>query len=84
VSYLNAGIGKLTEQIYVALEEVRRARRLTQQVSRNYAHDPERLLGAVSAMNHSVSFASGLVKAWEIVTGEIWGEAAWRPATTRT
>lgn len=78
MSFLSTGISKLTEQIYVALDAARQARRLTRQVVRDYPNDQERMLGAVSAMNHAASYAQGMVTAWELVTGEIWGEAAWQ------
>jgi hypothetical protein len=81
VSYLNVGIGRLTNQIYVSLEDARQTRRVTQQMVRNYVGDDERMQGAVSAMDHAASFAQGLIRAWELVTGEIWGEAAWQPST---
>jgi hypothetical protein len=78
VSFHSTGIAKLTERIYVAQEEARQARLLTRQVARDYAHDPEKLQGAVSSMNHATSFCQGLVAAWELVTGEIWGQASWQ------
>jgi hypothetical protein len=82
-SYHGAGISKLTEQIYVALAEAQMARKQVQGAIRLYGNDPERIEQSVSTLNHKTSFASGLVKAWEIVTGEIWGEAAWQPTTRR-
>lgn len=84
MSYLGSGVSKLTEEIYAALVEARTAKKAVQTVIQQYRNDPERIEAAVSSMNHKSSYAMGLVKAWELVTGEIWGEASWQPATGRS
>jgi hypothetical protein len=83
VSYLNAGIGKLTEEIYTVLEDVRstRTKLRADQVLVPYPAEQVRQLAYL--LGHSTAYVTGLVKAWEIVTGEIWGEAAWQPTGRR-
>lgn len=84
MSYLGTGVSRLTEEIYAALVDASAAKKAVQEVIRRHGNDPERVEAAVSTMNHKSSYAMGLVRGWEIVTGEIWGEASWQPTGSRS
>lgn len=83
MSYLNAGIGKLTERIYVALADVKAIRVRVFDIQLVYPPLHRKTVEAKRALAEKTAYTTGLVEAWEIVTGEIWGEASWQPTGSR-
>lgn len=81
MSVFEAGVVKLRMKIYRAFEDVREAKlRLGEARSSGYGD-----VISTAQQNYAAAHAyvNGLTTAWELVTGETWGEAAWQPGRTR-
>lgn len=80
MSVTSVGLKNLTSLIYQAME----GRTAAGDVLRAVLGDPTSTDGRIDAARRRVSyegaFLAGLIKAWETVTGEMWGEAllGWR------
>lgn len=81
MSVTSAGVKNLTALIYAAMEDGATANRRLNETLRINPLDYQQIEFARRRANFEGAFVAGLVKAWETVTGEIWGEVlpGWRP-----
>lgn len=84
MSVTSAGLTSLTAMIYQSIEDGATARRRLNETLRINPMDYQQIEHARLKANFEGAFLAGLVKAWETVTGQIWGEVlpGWRSTTT--
>jgi hypothetical protein len=75
VSVTSAGLTALTQMIYRAMEDGATAHRKLRDTVALSPADPFLIDSARQRANYESAVLDGLVRAWETVTGEIWGEA---------
>lgn len=81
MSVTSVGVKNLTALIYQVMEDGADASRKLREAVRESPGDINQIEFARRKVNYLSTYLAGLIKAWETVTGEIWGEVlpGWRP-----